>query len=61
MTTLSELFPGAGVPTPDFTRLAYGLALDGWGSSTILAHFYRGTAVQTPSLPKKTLGLPEPL
>jgi SpoIID/LytB domain protein len=32
---------------------AYGLALDGWGSSKILTHFYRGTAVQTPSLPKK--------
>src|SRR5262245_47235329 len=32
---------------------AYGLALDGWGSSQILTHFYRGTAVQTPSLPKK--------
>jgi SpoIID/LytB domain protein len=32
---------------------AYGLALDGWGPSTILTHFYRGTAVRTPSLPKK--------
>jgi SpoIID/LytB domain protein len=32
---------------------AYGLALDGWGSSKILTHFYRGTRVQTPALPKK--------
>jgi len=32
---------------------AYGLAVDGWGSSKILTHFYRGTSVRTPSLPKK--------
>jgi SpoIID/LytB domain protein len=32
---------------------AYGLALDGWSSSRILTHFYRGTAVHTPSLAKK--------
>src|SRR5206468_4097141 len=32
---------------------AYGLALDGWSSSKILTHFYAGTRVQTPTLPKK--------
>jgi SpoIID/LytB domain protein len=32
---------------------AYGLALQGWGYRKILTHFYRGTDVQTPSLPKK--------
>ena len=32
---------------------AYGLALDGWTAAEILTHFYQGTAVQAPSLPKK--------
>jgi len=32
---------------------AYGLALEGWSSKEILTHFYSGTRVQTPSLPKK--------
>jgi SpoIID/LytB domain protein len=32
---------------------AYGLAKEGWGYKKILTHFYRGTAVQTPALPKK--------
>ena len=32
---------------------AYGLALDGWSSTKILTHFYRGTAIEAPALPKK--------